>query len=255
MAEDAAQARPVTAVSRSAARLSFVAAATFLVLLAALHFIKPELDPSWHMVSEYEIGRYGWVMVLAFLSLAFSCATLFVAIRSQIRTTGGRIGLALLLVSALGMTIAAIFTADPITASSDELTTHGNRHGLGALLGIPSFPIAATLISRSLVRDRVWSPARRSLQWTAALTWISLLVFVVSVALMLPQSNGEFGPDVLVGWPNRLFVVAMSAWLMAVAWRAAQLCGLNLKTIGHTHRVRSVGRWTADHLRGRRVQR
>ncbi|HKH56268.1 MAG TPA: DUF998 domain-containing protein, partial [Propionibacteriaceae bacterium] len=149
----------------------------------------------------------------------------------------------------------AIFTADPITASSDELTTHGNLHGLGALLGIPSFPIAATLISRSLVRERVWSPARRSLQWTAALTWISLLVFVVSVALMLPQSNGEFGPDVLVGWPNRLFVVAMSAWLMAVAWRAAQLSGRNLKTIGHTHRVRSVGRWTADHLRGRRVQR
>src|SRR5215211_4481578 len=154
MAEDAAQARPVTAVSQTAALLSFVAAATFLVLLATLHFIKPELDPSWRMVSEYEIGRYGWVMVLAFLSLAFSCATLFVAIRSQIPTNGGSIGLALLLVSALGMTIAAIFTSDPITASSDELTTHGNLHGLGALLGIPSFPIAAALISWSLARNQ-----------------------------------------------------------------------------------------------------
>jgi hypothetical protein len=39
-------ARPVTAVSRTAALLSFAGAATFLVLLAALHFIKPELDPS-----------------------------------------------------------------------------------------------------------------------------------------------------------------------------------------------------------------
>jgi hypothetical protein len=53
----------LTAISRTAARLSFAAAATFLVLLAALHFIKPELDPSWRMVSEYEIGRYGWVIL------------------------------------------------------------------------------------------------------------------------------------------------------------------------------------------------
>ncbi len=144
MSEDTATARPVTVVSRTAARLSFAAAATFLVLLAALHFIKPELDPSWRMVSEYEIGRYGGMMMLAFLSQAFSCTTLFVAIQSQIRTIGGKIGLAFLVVSALGMTIAAIFTTDPITASQDELTTHGNLHGLGALLGIPGFLIAAT---------------------------------------------------------------------------------------------------------------
>ena len=73
MTEVTATAKPVTANSRTAARLSFAAAVAFLVLLAALHFIKPELDPSWRMVSEYEIGRYGWVMVLALLSLAFSC--------------------------------------------------------------------------------------------------------------------------------------------------------------------------------------
>ena len=225
MAEDTATARPVEAISRTAARLSFAGAATFLVLLAALHLIKPELDPSWRMVSEYEIGDYGWIMVLAFLSLAFSCATLFVAIRSQTRTTGGKIGLAVLVVSALGMTIAAVFTADPITASNDELTTHGTLHGVGALLGIPGFPIAATLISLSLVRNPAWSPARRALLWTAGLNWISLLVFVVLVAVMLPQSGGEFGPDVPIGWPTRLFVAANSLWLMVVAWRAARLSG------------------------------
>ncbi len=70
MAEDTAATKPVTAISRTAARLSFAGAATFVVLLAALHFIKPELDPSWHFISEYAIGRYGWMMVLAFLSLA-----------------------------------------------------------------------------------------------------------------------------------------------------------------------------------------
>src|SRR5215213_558078 len=169
MTEDTATARPMTAIPLTAARLSFAAATIFLVLLAALHLIKPELDPSWRMISEYEIGRYGWVMVLAFLSLAFSCISLFVALRSQVRTVGGKIGLALLLVSALGMTIGAIFTSDPVPASQDELTTHGNLHGLAALLGIPSFPIAAALISWSLARNQAWSPARRPLLWTVGL--------------------------------------------------------------------------------------
>jgi hypothetical protein len=218
MAEDAA--RPAKEIPPTAARLSFAAAATFLVLLVALHYLKPRLDPSWRMVSEYEIGCYGWVMVVAFLSLASSCVALIAAIKPQIRTTGGRIGLALLLISASGMTVAAIFTSDPITASRSELTTHGNLHGLGALLGIPSFPVAATLISLSLARDQGWSAARRSLLWMAALTWIGLLVFISSVAIMLPRGNGEFGPDVLIGWPNRLLVLSYSTWLMIVAWQA-----------------------------------
>lgn len=228
MAEDAA--RPAKEIPLTAARLSLAAAATFLVLLVALHSLKPGLDPSWRMVSEYEIGRYGWVMVLAFLSLASSCVALIAAIKPQIRTTGGRIGLALLLISASGMIIAAIFTSDPITASRSELTTHGNLHGLGALLGIPSFPVAATLISLSLARDQGWSAARRSLLWMAALTWIGLLVFISSVAVMLPRGNGEFGPDVLIGWPNRLLVLTYSAWLMVVAWQAIRAGSQRLST-------------------------
>src|SRR3712207_204967 len=180
-----ATARPVTAVSRAAALLSFAGTATFLVLLTALLFIKPEFDPSWRVISEYSIGDYGWIMVLAFLSLAVSCVSLFVAIRSQTRTIGGKIGLAFLLVAAAGLIIAAFFTTDPITASRDELTTHGNLHGLGAALGT-SFPIAATLIGWSLARNRAWSPARQSLLWAAGLAWIGFLAFALSMVLMFP---------------------------------------------------------------------
>jgi hypothetical protein len=221
MAGDNTTAKPVAAISQTAVRLSFAAAATFLVLLAALHFIKPELDPSWRVISEYEIGRYGWIMVLAFLSLALSCVGLFVALRSQIQTIGGKIGLAFLLVAAAGLIIAAIFTTDPLTASHNELTTHGNLHGLGAALGT-GFPIAAALIGWSLARNRAWSSARRSLLWSAGLAWIGFLVFTLSMLVMFPD-HGTFGPDVLIGWPNRFMMLAYSTWLMVVAWRAAQL--------------------------------
>jgi len=223
MVRDATTGRSVTAIPPVAARLSFAAAVTFLVLLAALHLIKPGFDPSWRMVSEYEIGRYGWIMQLAFLSLALSCVALFVAIRPHARTIGGRVGLVLLLVCAAGMTIAAIFATDPTTASQDELTGRGNFHGLGTLLGIPGFPVAATLIGRSLARNPDWSSARIALLWGAVLTWIGLLVFVASVAILLPRSAGGFGPDVLIGWPNRLLVLTYSVWLMTVAFQATRV--------------------------------
>ena len=44
MVENRTAASPVAAISRTAARLSLAAAAAFLVMLAALHLIKPEVD-------------------------------------------------------------------------------------------------------------------------------------------------------------------------------------------------------------------
>jgi hypothetical protein len=198
------------AISRSAARLSFGAAAASLVLLAALHALSPEFDPSWRMVSEYALGSYGWVLALMFLSMALSCVALFLAIRPQIRTIGGKIGLAFLLAAAVGLTMAAMFDV------------RHNLHGLAAMIGNPSFVIAALLIGVSLARSQPWSSARRRLLWMANLPWISFALLLATLLIGLSRSGGEFGPDVPIGWPNRLLMLAYGAWLMVVAWRAAQ---------------------------------
>jgi hypothetical protein len=211
ISNNATTTKPVTAISQTAARLSFAAAAMSLVLLAALHVLSPELDPSWRMVSEYASGNYGWVLALMFLAWALSCVALFFAVKSQIQTIGGKIGLGFLLAAAVGLSMAAIFDV------------RHDLHGLAALIGIPSLPIAAMLISVSLVRNQAWSSARRWLLWTASLTWISLVLMNAAVFIGLSQSGGEFGPDVLAGWPNRFLMLAYGGWLMIVAWRAAQL--------------------------------
>src|SRR5215203_7027010 len=222
MSEDVVEAKPVMAISRTAALLAFAGAFTFAVLLVALHFIKPELDPSWHFISEYAIGRYGWMMVLAFLSLALGYVGLFVAIRSQLRTIIGRIGLALLLVSALGLIIAAVFTTDPITVSEDAVTTEGTLHNLGGTLGI-AMPLAAGLIGWRLARNPAWSSAKRPLLWATGLALVAFVVSFVSLGVMVSHSGGKFGSDVLVGWPNRFEVLAYCVWLMTVAWQAVKL--------------------------------
>jgi hypothetical protein len=207
--------------SQAAARVSLAATAIFVALLATLHIIKPELDPSWHFISEYAIGPYGWLMMLTFFCLALSCASLFIAIKSQVPTLAGKIGLALLLITAIGMIIAGIFPTDPITTDREAMTRTGQLHELGAFLDL--LPFAALLISWSLAQHSpAWRPARRVLAWTAWLPLLGLVIFMGSTMLMLP-ADGRFGPEVLVGWPNRLLILTYCIWLAAIAWQANNL--------------------------------
>lgn len=108
----------------------------------------------------------------------------------------------------------------------EVLTTHDNLHGLSALVGIPGLPIAAVLISRSLACSRSWAAGRRLLLSTARLTWIALALMAATIAVTLPGNGGAFGPAgpaVPAGWPNRLLVIAYSAWLMVLARQATRL--------------------------------
>jgi hypothetical protein len=78
--------KPVNAISLTAARLAIATAVLALLLLASLHILSPEFDPSWRMISEYANGQYGWVLSLMFASWGVSSWALAFAIWSQVRT-------------------------------------------------------------------------------------------------------------------------------------------------------------------------
>jgi hypothetical protein len=209
LADMTARVRPATVRSQAAGKISFAASAASLMLLFALHILSPEFDPSWRMVSEYALGNYGWILMLMFLTWALSCVALFFAIKSQVQTLAGRIGLGFLLLSAIGITMGGLFDVNH------------DLHGLAAMIGIPSLPIAAILISVSLIRNPSWTPARRVLLATAILTWVSLILMNIAVFTAFSQSSEQISQGGWVGWANRFLIVAYHVWLMVVAWRAA----------------------------------
>jgi hypothetical protein len=69
-------------------------------------------------------------------------------------------------------------------------------------------------------------------------------VFILSLAVMLPQKGGELGQSVWIGRPNRLLIVVYSAWLMIVAWQAARLSRLRQQP----NRVNADGTLRKVHL-------
>jgi hypothetical protein len=76
-------------INMPAAWLAVMLAASTILLLASLHVLSPEFDPSWRVVSEYALGRYSWVLSLMFLSWGISSWALAAAIWSQVRTKSG----------------------------------------------------------------------------------------------------------------------------------------------------------------------
>lgn len=203
------------------AHLSYWCALVFLLILASLHFIKAEIDPSWNFISEYQVGKAGWMMSLAFASLALSCIFLCIALWPQLKNIVGIIGLLLLLISATGMIIAAIFKTDALNTSPELITEHGKLHQLGAMLD--SIPFASILISFSLVRKyESWKRSKSIIIWATVAVWLGLLVFIGTMAALFP-TDGKFGPAVLLGWQNRIMIITQCLWLAIIARQAVRI--------------------------------
>lgn len=120
-----------------------------LALLAALHVLSPEFDPSWRVVSEYANGHYGWVLSLMFACWALSSWALAYAIWPYVSTRLGRVGLWILVAAGVGQALAAAFDINQ------------PPHGLADLLGGFGLPVAAMFVSVSLVRGRATLPGAK----------------------------------------------------------------------------------------------
>jgi hypothetical protein len=206
--------------SRPAYYIAIVASVAALLFLAGLHILSPEFDPAWRMVSEYANGDYGSVLSAMFMAWAVSSWALAYALRSQV----SKVGLGFLIAAGVGEAMASFFDINH------------SLHGLAALIGIGSLPIAAILISSQLGKIQPWSDSKRTLLWSANLTWISVLLMGLTFGILIttftssgaemtaePPTTLPDGVIALVGWANRFLIVVYCAWVMLVAWLGIKL--------------------------------
>ena len=95
-------AKASTPISTASGIVAIAAIAGYQVLLIVLIILRPDLDPSWHTISEWAYGRYGWMMSGAFLLSALSYGALFVMLLPYAKGALGRIGLGLLALCFVG---------------------------------------------------------------------------------------------------------------------------------------------------------
>lgn len=195
--------------------LTIAFCALSIVCLIALHFTSPEFQPSWRMVSEYALGKYKGLLTAFFTLWSLGSFTTCFLLWNQISGTAASVGLILLFISSLGGLMGGLFDAKH------------KLHGLAALLGVPTLPIAAMLIGYNL------SPASSTILLVSHATWIAFLIMAVAMIVMMngfKKAGIPMGPDAtppdhvpdgviaLAGYANRLLILCNMGWLIAVAF-------------------------------------
>jgi hypothetical protein len=198
-------------ISAKFARAAAAAASTALAALCLLHVFRADLSPGAHMISEYAVGRHGWMMTLSFI--AFGCASwaLTGAAATHLQTVSGRVGLVFLALAGIGAWIGGIFTMDPTTSDPEKMSASGRLHGIGFMIGVPSQLLAVLLLAIAARKVEAWSTAVLAL--LAALVWSS-------AGLMVPLLLRGAG----FGVANRLFMLFYAAFVIAAAWPIARKC-------------------------------
>jgi len=180
------------------------------VALLTLHFLRPDYAPASNFISNYAVGRYGWVMTTWFL--AMSCGLLALAAglhTSGLRSITARLGMFLLLVAAVGLVVSAVFPTDIPGAPS---TRSGAIHDQSFLVNVGSIFMASILLSASFGTHPAW----RSFRGTA---WIlTVLIFAGFVIQFLTLHKG-----MPYGLANRFFVLVLLTWLFGVTLRLRSL--------------------------------
>ena len=154
-------------------------------------------------------------MKLAFFVMGFGCAAATAALRPHAQTKPAMTGLLCLALTVVGLMMAGLFDQDPIT--STVVTREGTFHAVATMIGIPGFTLASLLLGLSLARR--WPSHRTPLLVLSDLPWIAFASMIIYIAVAM-RAGGGFGPTVLVGLINRLYLGAMCAWLLFVAWHA-----------------------------------
>lgn len=197
-------------VNFSSRYLTLACLAAFLVLLAALHVLEPEFNPP-HLISEYELGRFGFLMSLAFFFLGMGSLFLAHALWPTLRTRAERVGGWWLVCIGVAYIGGGVFTPDPTS------TVESLLHGICGLIVIFSSPIVFTLLTYNVSHRQQGARSDQLLLWATIAAWLGLVLFYGSTIVFYGLLHGMNA--IIVGWTNRFMIVTYCAWLIARAWR------------------------------------
>lgn len=199
----------ISASKFGAAAIACLAYAALALLL--MHALRPDLAPTNHMISEYAVGTYGWVMQSVFVALSLGCAFLLIGLALDGPTSiAARLGVFLLAVASVGLVVSAIY---PMDLPGSSVTRSGELHDLSFMVNVGSLALAIVLLTASF-RDLRW----RSYQRTSI-----VLLFLMALAFVFQFLTLHKGAP--YGVANRFFVSVVLAWLIATSIRLRNVVG------------------------------
>jgi hypothetical protein len=175
--------------------LGALASLLYPVVVVVLQAVQsPQYHPGSQAISELALGRAGWLMAVAFCSLAVGTAALTRLVWSLTRS---RVAAWLLAISAALTALSAFVHADGEHVHGTTL--HGAIHQIAGVLTFAGTLVAMFLVARRLRRDPAWR--------TLGHVTLAMAVAGVAAFFLVPVlGNAHFGVA------QRLLVGVLIAW-------------------------------------------
>ena len=168
----------------------------WLLAIILLHFLKPDFTPYNHTCSEYAIGRFGFIMNIAFFAMA--AASILLAF-SFIQNSSIFIGILFGLI-ALGYIGLGIFRAD-LTISDTPETTTGRIHLLFGLIAMLTINVLSFVLASKVQTDiALWI--------LASICVVSFIIFIISINIETP---------IFFGIAQRIYLSIATIWFLYFA--------------------------------------
>jgi bacteriorhodopsin len=189
------------------ATIALVGIAYFVVIIVALHFLRPDHNPVSQPTSAYAVGPYGFLMTSAFFSMSVASWALVIGLYQGVsQPARSRIGLGLLGLWGVGLLIAMSF---PIDLDGAPQTLSGTIHRINGPLIFLSLTAGLILVSRRFKHDETWRPFHR----TALILSLVMLAAFIATPLSVATESG------LAGLFQRISLATFVTWFLLTAAR------------------------------------
>ncbi len=186
--------------------IGIAGAAYFVVTVVVLHFIQTDLDPIEILISKYGLGRFGWLMILAFLVVGVGTLALALGLRRSL-APGKRVATLAVLMALTGLGFLNYGGLHHIVSGLLEADHEAEAtiHDLSGLLLFLTIIIGAFILRGVFARDARWQGL------AAAALWFAL-------GLLVTFSLFFFLPEEVTGVAQRVFVAVIMSWLAVIGW-------------------------------------
>ena len=181
----------------------------FVVIIALLHGLRPDVDAIARVTSEYAVGPYSVLMTSAYFVLALALASLGLALaRAHPGSTRLTAGIGLLFLAATAVVAAGFFPVD--VGAPRPITPTGWVHRIAAIIAFASMAAGPLVLAGAFRRGAAWRGVARLGRVVGALGLIGL----AAIQLVFLDRG-------LAGAAQRIILALVLTWMAAVALRLA----------------------------------
>jgi uncharacterized membrane protein YidH (DUF202 family) len=187
--------------TKSIAFISLFGCTAFVVIVCLLHFLRPDKNRLSCFVSEYAVGNYGWLMTLAFYTLAIAAALLLIGLLQGYKASAT--ACITFGIFSVGILLAGIFPTDvPV----EPPTTRGLILGFAALIALLNLGISMIAWGNVFKKNENWKSFAKPSIFYGVVSLVLLIIFVGSPILFRGLTQ-----RILLGWDI--------SWLLLVSWK------------------------------------